>query len=227
MYSETQRIGLYLDHEPPEMIGEEEINRLLLLSKDGDTSARDELVMGFSRMAIMLAAKYSKNTIEFDDALSVAFLSLVNAVEKFDIHFEKCKFSTYAYRAICMNLVNSKRKEYVKSKRFRFFDLDEEIPGSLDHDTYKDLLPSPVNETQTRFDTLCLMDDVRDLLKCLKDRDRKLVILRYGLDGNGMRTLEEVGDLMGLCKQRVSTIMDRCLRQMKAEAIKKGCSFEM
>lgn len=58
-------------------------------------------------------------------------------------------------------------------------------------------------------------DELRERLGRLRKRDAKAISLRYGLDQKGKRTLEEVGQILGLSKERVSQIIERGLDELR------------
>lgn len=69
------------------------------------------------------------------------------------------------------------------------------------------------NESQTRL---------KQSLDDLDERDRNVIVLRYGLDDNNPKTLGEVADLMGLSRERVRQIEERAIRTLRHAAIKAG-----
>ena len=58
-----------------------------------------------------------------------------------------------------------------------------------------------------------LKEKLYGILKDLSDREERVIRLRYGLDDNHPRTLEEVGKEFGVTRERI--------RQIEAKAIKK------
>lgn len=63
---------------------------------------------------------------------------------------------------------------------------------------------------------------IRQSMADLNDRDRQIIVLRYGLDDNEPKTLGEVADALGLSRERVRQIEDRAIRTLRREAIRAG-----
>lgn len=71
------------------------------------------------------------------------------------------------------------------------------------------------SEADTRYKDLS-PEEVHDLLDCLSDRERRLMTLRYGLDGGPESTLDAVGQVLGVTRERV--------RQVESKAMSKLCA---
>jgi len=63
---------------------------------------------------------------------------------------------------------------------------------------------------------------IKQSMSDLDDRDRQVVIMRYGLDDNEPKTLGEVADALGLSRERVRQIEERAVRALRREALRMG-----
>jgi RNA polymerase primary sigma factor len=71
--------------------------------------------------------------------------------------------------------------------------------------------PSPDQETYEN----ALSDTVRDSLRTLKDREARILKLYYGLDGKEPMTLEEIGSIMGITRERVRQIKEKAITRLR------------
>lgn len=63
--------------------------------------------------------------------------------------------------------------------------------------------------------SMALQDTLGDVLKNLSQREITIIQLRYGLNGEGPRTLEETGKLLGITRERVRQIQEKAIQKLK------------
>jgi RNA polymerase primary sigma factor len=76
----------------------------------------------------------------------------------------------------------------------------------------------PDEQAESPFDTASLSlrrEDVETALSALPDRERKVIELRYGLDGSQPCTLEEVGRAFGVTRERIRQIENNTLKKLQ------------
>jgi RNA polymerase primary sigma factor len=74
------------------------------------------------------------------------------------------------------------------------------------------LLPEEAAEQALRRDTL------KDVLSSLSEREQRILEMRYGLDGEQPRTLDEVGRAFNVTRERIRQIENQCLKKLRALA---------
>jgi RNA polymerase primary sigma factor len=102
-------------------------------------------------------------------------------------------------------------------------------PASLDapisHDDSAELGETVGDEgAQTPFELLRdknLRDQVSDLFEVLDDRERKIIVQRFGLDGGKPKTLEEVGKKFGVTRERIRQVQNIALAKLRRALSKK------
>lgn len=65
-------------------------------------------------------------------------------------------------------------------------------------------------------------NSIKKSMEDLNDRDRQVIIMRYGLDDNEPKTLGEVAEILGLSRERVRQIEERAVNTLRKEALKAG-----
>lgn len=63
--------------------------------------------------------------------------------------------------------------------------------------------------------SMTLQDTLGDVLKNLSEREITIIKLRYGLNGEGPRTLEETGKFLGITRERVRQIQEKAIQKLK------------
>ncbi len=79
-------------------------------------------------------------------------------------------------------------------------------------DIFEQDLNEPVDEKIIRES---LSEQIRSLIKELNDNERKIIIMRYGLDGEDPKTLKEVGERIGLSRERVRQIENQAKLKLR------------
>lgn len=82
-------------------------------------------------------------------------------------------------------------------------------------DIKEDELPLAHDDPIDKIDRIEVRDKARDLLGCLSDRQRQIIILRFGIRNNHNHTLKEVGRIIGVNKERVRQIESKAIRTMQ------------
>ncbi|HEV3081354.1 MAG TPA: sigma-70 family RNA polymerase sigma factor, partial [Gemmataceae bacterium] len=172
------------------------------------TAIKDQLISSNMRLVVAIAKRHAAQTDNFFELLSDGNMSLIRAVEKFD-YSRGNKFSTYASWAIMKNFARSIPEE--KRRRERYVTGHEEM-FEIAPDTRSDEqeLVASVEQSKNR---------VNRLLQYLDPRERQIIQMRAGLDNysEGM-TLEEIGQQLGITKERVRQLNVRIMNKLRTIA---------
>ncbi len=163
------------------------------------------------RLVVSIAKRHLKPGVNFFELVSDGNMSLIRAIEKFD-YSRGNKFSTYASWAIMKNFARSVPAEHTRLDRFRT-GYDEIFYDSTDGrgNAFAEEL---VNKAQR--------DALMEILEELNGRERKVISCRFGLgQGSEPETLEEVGNRLGVTKERVRQIEVRTLEKLRRIAQRK------
>jgi len=178
----------------------EAIERLL----EQVSAVKDLLISCNMRLVVSIAKRHAGQTDNFFELLSDGNMSLMRAVEKFD-YSRGNKFSTYASWAIMKNFARSIPEEKTRKERY-VTGRDELFDVAPDNRTDEHELLHTAEQAASR---------VNRLLEHLSERDREIVRLRAGLDGSEPKTLEQIGQQLGITKERVRQLNVRIMKQLR------------
>lgn len=166
---------------------------------------KNKIVQANLRLVVSIAKKHVVANEDFFQLVSDGNMSLIRAVEKFD-YTRGNKFSTYASWAIMKNFARTIPSEFKQRDRFR--PTSEELFLSRP-DTRTDRYTEE-SEQQRRT------EQVNRILEKLDDREQQIIISRFGLDySEEPQTLKEVGEKMGVTKERIRQIETRALNKLR------------
>ncbi len=69
--------------------------------------------------------------------------------------------------------------------------------------------------------TRILLNEIKEVIKTLKDKERDVLMLRYGFDGSGARSLGEVGKILSISRERVRQLEKRAMEKIREHFKKK------
>ena len=201
----------------PPLETEEEIE-LLNMVKLGSLEARNSLIEHNLRLVVYVAKRYETDTFNLEDLVSIGTLGLIKAINTFKPD-KNIKLATYASRCIENEILMYLRK---KSRMRIEVSLDE--PLSQD-DEGNELLLSDVlsNEVYEVNETLLEQERQEKLIRalgCLKDREKEILELRFGLNGNEEFTQKEVADMLGISQSYISRLEKKILKKLKNKMVK-------
>jgi len=180
----------------------------------------DRIVSANLRLVVTIARRHlppgRSSSRLLSELISDGNLALLRAVEKFD-YSRQHKFSTYAGWAIVRQFARTLPEKVYSLDTFSTG--DEEFLTSLQEEaSYK-----PLQEKRREAPTTVILAPLRSalskLLRRLTERERKVIVSRFGLKrGEEPKTLEEVGLSQGLTKERIRQIEKKALAKMRKEA---------
>ena len=159
-----------------------------------------------------MAKKYYAQPSDQEDLISIGTIGLMKAVDTFD-STRKARFSTYASRCIENELRMHFRRE---RKSGTTVSLQETLEAGKD-DTALTL--SDVLQDGFCMEDSCEQQDearrLRQLIEGLPARERKLILLRYGLAGQPPLTQLETAKLLQISRSYVSRLETHALDQLR------------
>jgi RNA polymerase primary sigma factor len=153
-------------------------------------------------LAYAMIGRFSSNNMDEDDLLSEAMLALTRAVDRFN-PWKGYRFSTYACNVIVRALMRRGKRERNHKRRFPVqFDVSYEQPEELP-DANKELY---VERLERALDKN---------IGQLSDLETRILENRFPSDRRERRTFQEIGDAVGLSKERVRQIQNIAIRKLR------------
>lgn len=172
---------------------------------DQAVEVKNFLIRSNLRLVVSIAKKHVKPNSNFFEMVSDGNMSLIRAIEKFNYTLGN-KFSTYASWAIMKNFARSIPAEHLQLDRFRTGN-DEIFSGSRD-ERANQFHQELVNQTQHTL--------IMSILERLDHREKDIILHRFGLEeGTEPETLEQVGNRLGVTKERIRQLESRALRKLR------------
>lgn len=182
---------------------------------EGNLMARDLLIKSNLKYACSMANSYRGKGVSLSDLISEANSGLMEAIDKFDLS-KDVKVITYAKWWI-MQRLNNCVSSSLKYKT-------DELP--TDHE--KQINDEDCEMVTSEF----IIDDDMDyeklekdrrtylikIMSCLQQRERDILLMYYGVNGSSY-TLEEIGEIYGLTKERIRQIVEASLTKIRTEAL--------
>ncbi len=200
----------------PEPLTKEKEVEYVLKANEGDEEARAKLIEHNLRLVVFLSKKYENTKIDLEDLVSIGTIGLIKGINTYKLD-KNIKLATYASRCIDNEILmflrkNKKRRSEISFEDNLSYDAEgnelhlEDILGT-DHDIVTKGLEEKV-EKQLLY---------REVNK-LKDRDKKIMILRYGLYNHGEMTQKDVADLLNISQSYISRIEKKVIKKLKVSA---------
>lgn len=206
---------------PPPLKGQEEAQALEALEQ-GEESAKTLLIERNLRLVVYIARRFENTGVYLEDLISIGTIGLIKAISTYR-RDKNIKLATYASRCIENEILMYIRK--ISGQRLEV-SLDE--PINMDYDG-NELLLSDILGTDEDIIFRPLEDDVdlcilREALEGLTQRERQIVWMRYGLDGQPELTQKDVAQKMGISQSYISRLEKRIMGRLKKELIRQtGC----
>lgn len=202
---------------PPPLSTDEELYLLSRL-ETGDKAVKSVLIERNLRLVVYIARKFENTGVGIEDLVSIGTIGLIKAVNTFDPQ-KKIKLATYASRCIENEILMHLRRNNKTRSEVSF---DE--PLNIDWDG-NELLLSDVLGTDNDIIYKSIEEEVdRKLLHTamtkLTAREKKIMELRFGLNGGTEKTQKEVADLLGISQSYISRLEKRIIKRLRKEFYK-------
>ena len=203
---------------PPPLKGEEEQEALMELEQGSET-AKQRLIERNLRLVVFIARRFENTGVNLEDLISIGTIGLIKAISTYR-RDKNIKLATYASRCIENEILMHIRKiTPLKAE----VSLDE--PINMDYDG-NELLLSDVLGTDEDMILRPMEDEVdirvlRQAVRELPQREREIVLMRFGLEGRTELTQKEVAIKMGISQSYISRLEKRIMAKLRKELLRQ------
>ena len=186
----------------PEPLSLEEEKKYLEKMKAGDENARNILIERNLRLVAHVAKKYSTSNVDQDDLISIGSIGLIKGINSFDTE-KSFKLATYVAKCIENEILM-----YLRSNKKRGADVYLNEPIGKDKDDNEVTLQEVLENSDRNIEDIVdlklkiklLYDKMR---KILKSREKLIIELRFGLNGDKPKTQKEIAKMMNISRSYV------------------------
>lgn len=205
------------DTLPPPLEKEEEAQLIEALGH-GDISAKQTLIERNLRLVVYISRRFENTGINIEDLISIGTIGLIKSINTYN-QDKNIKLATYASRCIENEILMHLRKTNNQKTEVSF---DEPLNTDWDGN---ELLLSDILGTDSDMILRPMEDDVDKMLLMralskLSEREKSIIVMRFGLDGSAERTQKEVADMMGISQSYISRLEKRIILRLKREMLK-------
>lgn len=224
-----KRIGLVRDETlfyiggsdilPPPLKGQQEQDALERLEQ-GNEDAKQLLIEHNLRLVVYIARRFENTGVNLEDLISIGTIGLIKAISTYR-RDKNIKLATYASRCIENEILM-----YIRKISGQRVEVSLEEPINMDYDG-NELLLSDILGTDENVVTGQLEDAVdltllRQALNLLSDREREIVNMRFGLEGQRELTQKEVALKLGISQSYISRLEKRIMARLRKEMLRQS-----
>ncbi|MBE5745217.1 MAG: RNA polymerase sporulation sigma factor SigE [Clostridiales bacterium] len=180
--------------------------------------AKADLIQHNLRLVVYIARKFDNTGVDNDDLISIGTIGLIKAINSFKTD-KNIKLATYASRCIENEILMYLRRVARLKSEVSF---DEPLNTDFDGNELllSDVLGTSADTVYGDIEANAEKEQLREALKKLTDRERKIMSLRFGLGGGEEMTQKDVADLLGISQSYISRLEKKIILRLKKEIAK-------
>ena len=206
------------DTLPPPLEREAEEQAISALEQ-GDEAARQKLIEHNLRLVVYISKRFENTGINIEDLISIGTIGLIKAVNTFQSG-KNIKLATYASRCIENEILMYLRKISAQRTEISF---DEPLNTDWDGNELllSDILGTDDDEVYRPLEDDADKQMLMEAIDCLSQRERSIILMRFGLPGGKEYTQKEVADKMGISQSYISRLEKRIIDRLRKEMLRQ------
>lgn len=202
----------------PDPLSKEDEEKYVELALKGDKDARSKLIEHNLRLVAHIVKKYDHKKEDADDLISIGTIGLIKGIDSYS-YKHGTRITTY-----CARCIENEIRMYYRSnkKNSKNISINESVGFDKDGNeiTFIDILKTPKPDFALDLHNQNNLELLKNYFKTLNDREKDIIIKRYGLNGCDEITQKEIAKELGISRSYVSRIEKRALTKMLKEYIK-------
>lgn len=210
--------GSYSNNVFPDPLSKEEEDKYIEKMLKGNKEARNKLIEHNLRLVAHIVKKFESKSSDNDDLISIGTIGLIKGIDSYN-NEKSTRITTYAARCIENEILMYFRSN---KKNQNTVSLNDSI-GFDKEGNEINLIDVLQEKSEDIADTLHTKDNINLLnkyLNLLTDREKEIIIKRYGLMLQQEKTQKEIAKELGISRSYVSRIEKRALTKILKEFIK-------
>ena len=205
------------DTLPPPLERQKEQEALDALAL-GDEGARKLLIEHNLRLVVYISKRFENTGIYIEDLISIGTIGLIKAVNTFNSS-KNIKLATYASRCIENEILMYLRK--VGSQRTEI-SFDEPLNTDWDGNELllSDILGTDEDEVARPMEDDAEKQMLMEAISSLSEREKSIILMRFGLPDGQEYTQKEVADIMGISQSYISRLEKKIIEQLRREMLR-------
>ena len=212
--------GSYSNNVFPDPLSKEEEMEAIRKCNMGDKGARSLLIEHNLRLVAHIVKKFETNEHDIDDLIGIGTIGMIKGIDTYSLG-KKVKLTTYVAKCIENEILMYFRADKKNSKNISIYDgISYDKEGN--EITIFDILKTPEPDFIEEIYKNDNIGFLREYMRVLTDREREILIKRYGLNGEDEVTQKEIAKEMGISRSYVSRIEKRATTKILREFIKNN-----
>ena len=197
----------------PEPLSKEEEEKYVELFQSGDMNAKNKLIEHNLRLVVFLSKRYENTKVDLEDLVSIGTIGLIKGINTYK-NDRSIKLATYVSRCI-----NNEILMYLRKNKKR--NADVSLYESLSFDSegnelrLEDILGTEADVVTKNLEENDMRKIMLKEIGKLNERDKQIMVLRYGLSNNDELTQNEVAELRGISQSYISRIEKKVISRIR------------
>lgn len=189
-----------------------------LFEEEEKEKAKAKLIQHNLRLVVYIARKFENTGVDNDDLISIGTIGLIKAINSFRTD-KNIKLATYASRCIENEILMYLRRAARLKSEISF---DEPLNTDFDGNELllSDVLGTSAESVYGDIETNAEKEQLKEALKKLSERERKIMFLRFGLGGGEEMTQKDVAEMLGISQSYISRLEKKIILRLKKEIAK-------